>query len=321
MEQYLPQCLDSICREDVPQTLEAIIVNDGSTDRSLEIAKEYQQKRPDIINIIDKPNGHYGSCVNAALKVATGKYFRPLDADDWFDTNALIDFLKKIEHLDVDLLITPRSECFNNETKTYSLNFNPLQIQPIEVFQKKEYRQINGILSMHSMTYSRATLKKTNLELTEGVCYTDTEYYMLPLFYCQNFTYIDSILYQYRLDREGQSMDPDIFLKNRHQLIVVLNNILKKIKITPNTHIFNKFKDLLVPYLGYTLFQCKKNKTDTEDIQNLYKNIQNNCPLLWKKLNRELHYFLSLWRIFGGNFYLYTRVKRFFGIKNLFFQN
>ena len=58
MEAYLPRCLNSVTREDIPDTLEVIVVNDGSKDRSLEIAKEYQAKRPDIISIIDKPNGH-----------------------------------------------------------------------------------------------------------------------------------------------------------------------------------------------------------------------------------------------------------------------
>ena len=95
MSAYLCRCLDSVTRDDVPDTLELIVVNDGSTDNSLSIMQEYAKKRPDIINIIDKTNGHYGSCVNAALKVATGKYFRILDADDWLDTEQLIQFLKK----------------------------------------------------------------------------------------------------------------------------------------------------------------------------------------------------------------------------------
>ena len=97
MEAYLRRCLDSVTRDDVPSSLELIVVNDGSTDGSLAIMQEYAEKRPDIVNIIDKPNGHYGSCVNAALKIATGKYIRILDADDWFDTNALIELLRKIK--------------------------------------------------------------------------------------------------------------------------------------------------------------------------------------------------------------------------------
>ena len=99
MVSYLRRCLDSVTRSDVPDSLELIVVNDGSTDSSLAIMQEYAKERPDIVNIIDKPNGHYGSCVNAALKVATGKYFRILDADDWFDTDGLIKLLNEIENI------------------------------------------------------------------------------------------------------------------------------------------------------------------------------------------------------------------------------
>ena len=84
MEKYLPACLDSVTDELIGDSLEVIVVNDGSTDRSPDIIRQYEQKRPDLIKVIDKPNGHYGSCVNAGLAVATGKYFKILDADDWF---------------------------------------------------------------------------------------------------------------------------------------------------------------------------------------------------------------------------------------------
>ena len=65
MEKYLPACLDSVTDELVSDRLEVIVVNDGSTDGSLDIIRRYEQKRPDLIKVIDKANGHYGSCVNA----------------------------------------------------------------------------------------------------------------------------------------------------------------------------------------------------------------------------------------------------------------
>ncbi|MCK9157168.1 MAG: glycosyltransferase [Paludibacteraceae bacterium] len=71
------------------------------------MAQSYQNRYPESIVAIDKPNGHYGSCVNAALKVATGRYFRLLDADDWFDTNALMRFLEISRKIDVDVIFTP----------------------------------------------------------------------------------------------------------------------------------------------------------------------------------------------------------------------
>ena len=69
MEKYLTKCLESVTAPCIPPTLEVIVVNDGSKDRSLDIMKAFQQKRPDIIRIIDKENGHYGSCINAGLQL------------------------------------------------------------------------------------------------------------------------------------------------------------------------------------------------------------------------------------------------------------
>ena len=110
MEKYLTKCLESVTAPCIPPTLEVIVVNDGSKDRSLDIMKAFQQKRPDIIRIIDKENGHYGSCINAGLQMAKGKYFRPLDADDWMDTEVLSKLLNVLKNCDTDLFITLRTE-------------------------------------------------------------------------------------------------------------------------------------------------------------------------------------------------------------------
>ena len=106
MEAFLDQCLESVSNFDIPDSLEVLVVNDGSKDRTSTIAHVYQKLRPDIIKIIDKDNGHYGSCINEALKYATGKYFRPLDADDWVNTDSLIQLIDKLSTCTADLVIT-----------------------------------------------------------------------------------------------------------------------------------------------------------------------------------------------------------------------
>ena len=78
MAELLPRCLDSIIASGVNESIEAIVVNDGSKDNSLEIAKKYEEQHPECITVIDKPNGNYGSTINAALPVAKGKYVKIL---------------------------------------------------------------------------------------------------------------------------------------------------------------------------------------------------------------------------------------------------
>mgnify|MGYP002624493917 CR=1 FL=1 len=80
MDRYLERCLDSlILPEMLMERLEVLVVNDGSKDKSSEIAHSYEKKYPQTFRVIDKENGNYGSCVNRGLKEATGKYIKNLD--------------------------------------------------------------------------------------------------------------------------------------------------------------------------------------------------------------------------------------------------
>ena len=81
-EKYLDSCLESFLFAESADNIEVIIVNDGSTDHSLVIARKWEQRFPESIVIVDKENGGHGSAVNAAVNVACGRYFRVLDSDD-----------------------------------------------------------------------------------------------------------------------------------------------------------------------------------------------------------------------------------------------
>lgn len=87
VEKYLKQCLDSLYPQTTP-SMEVILVNDGSTDKSLEICKEYKEKYPSTI-IINKENGGLSDARNAGTAIATGKYIYYLDSDDWLTSDAL----------------------------------------------------------------------------------------------------------------------------------------------------------------------------------------------------------------------------------------
>ena len=68
MEKYLQNCLDSLLlSEKQMQDYEVWIINDGSKDRSSEIAHSYELRYPDTFRVVDKNNGNYGSCINCGL--------------------------------------------------------------------------------------------------------------------------------------------------------------------------------------------------------------------------------------------------------------
>ena len=108
MEAYLPHCVESILRTPSLANVEVIIVNDGSKDRTLRIASQYADRYADTVRVVDKPNGNYGSTINAALPVVSGEYVKILDADDSFDSSRVADFLLFLHKMrGVVMVVTP----------------------------------------------------------------------------------------------------------------------------------------------------------------------------------------------------------------------
>lgn len=315
MEKYLCDCLDSVTREDIPSSLDLILVNDGSTDSSLEIMQKYQKKRPDIITIIDKPNGHYGSCINAGLSVAKGKYFRPLDADDWFSTNALIKILENLQYIQVDLIVTPRLYIVGS-TKTLAKchHLTNAAEYSLSNLTESEVSDLSSILTMHSLTYKTELLKENRVKLQEGICYTDVEYSILPLKSVQNFIYLDYPLYNYRLDRQGQSMDPVVYYNNRHHIFQVLIRILDEVWIEKNPVAFQKVQAMLRDYYTEILFKHLPDKQDDLNLKRIDYQLCKHFPKSKKELYRNLFYWPLIWKISGLHLYSFS----FQHLKNLF---
>ena len=96
-EAYMEKCIESILPggEDV----EILIVDDGSKDRTAEIADRYEREYPTICRAIHQENGGHGEAVNAGIRNATGLYFKVVDSDDWVDQEAYMQILNKLREL------------------------------------------------------------------------------------------------------------------------------------------------------------------------------------------------------------------------------
>ncbi|MEG2256401.1 MAG: glycosyltransferase, partial [Cetobacterium sp.] len=104
VETFLEECLDSIYKVENIE-YEVILVNDGSTDRSLDILKKYKEKYSEITKIIDKKNGGLSSARNAGIRDAKGEYLSFIDSDDIIDSKGFEEFFKEGQKLDLDIMV------------------------------------------------------------------------------------------------------------------------------------------------------------------------------------------------------------------------
>lgn len=114
VEQYLHECLDSILLAEYNDSLEVLAINDGSKDNTLSILSRYSSKYPEMLRVIDKPNGGWGSVINLAIKEAQGCYFKILDSDDWFEKEAFIEFIERLKHCGTDIFISNFTEHYSD---------------------------------------------------------------------------------------------------------------------------------------------------------------------------------------------------------------
>lgn len=209
VQDYIGKCLDSLIvnRDD----LEVLVIIDGSKDRSCEIAKGYQEKYPDIFSVIEKENGHYGSCVNKGLSLAQGKYVKVLDADDFFDPE-FEGYLQFLNTVDVDVVLTDYVVVDENDKviRKRDFSYEPYKVQGIEDLTT------GWLSSMHhsTITYRTELLRGMSYKQTEGISYTDLQWSSLPFSIVKTFAYYPKTVYRYLTGRSGQSIDIQYRKKN-----------------------------------------------------------------------------------------------------------
>jgi len=220
-QDYLRQCLDTVVRGG--QEVEVIVVDDGSTDSTADIAREYCCRFPGIVRLEQKENGGHGSAVNRGLEVATGTYFKVVDSDDWLDTPDYISVLSLLRSIgSVDLLIA-------NYVYEYSYNGKHKVMRYRNVFPQGKIISWDSIhrfrfdqlMLMHSMFYRTALLRQYGLKLPEHTFYVDNLVAYLPLPYVKSLVYLDCSPYHYSIGRVGQSVNTQVMIKQIDQQLKV----------------------------------------------------------------------------------------------------
>ena len=132
VEDYLRECLDSVVNQTLKE-IEIICVDDGSTDKSLDILLEYA-KKDNRITVLKQENLHAGVARNAGLAVARGEYLSFLDSDDFFELNMHEEMYKKAKEDDADVVVCNAQEY---DTKTGKYNVCRFPVSP-QLFPDKD---------------------------------------------------------------------------------------------------------------------------------------------------------------------------------------
>ena len=203
VEAYLDKLMASVIDSGALERLEVLIVNDGSKDRTAEIARGYESRYPDSVRLIDKPNGGHGSTINRGIREAKGKYFRALDGDDWVHSANLASLVSRLEETEAELILSDFLYCWEDGRE--ELAAFP-DLTDGETYTMEEIVSNADRMLYHAVIYRTDILRDHEIALDEHCFYVDTEFMMYPVPYVRSVRYLRPPVYCYRLGLEGQSV-------------------------------------------------------------------------------------------------------------------
>ena len=224
-QEYMRKCVDSLLKggEDV----EILIVDDGSKDDTLKIARDYEEKYPTIVKAIHQENKGHGGAVNTGLAHATGLYFKVVDSDDWLNEEALKKVLEVLKlcvrgpkTLDL-LLCNYVYEKVGAKRKTVMRYRSALPQDKIFGWDDVKPLGTSHYLLMHSLIYRTSLLRECGMKLPEHTFYVDNLDAIIPRPYVKTMNNLDVNFYRYFIGRADQSVNEKVMIGRIDQQIRV----------------------------------------------------------------------------------------------------
>lgn len=208
VERYLRDCLDSLLAQNLP-SMEFICLNDGSTDSSLDILREYEKRDKRII-VVDKPNSGYGDSMNVGLRLSRGEYIGIVESDDFASPDMFEKLYGLAKRHDADVV---KSNFFSHITGDmpeddqftenlfgckYGSLFNP----------KKDQNVFLGRPAIWSGLYKRDFLISNNIEFlpTPGASFQDTAFNFKVFAAAERAFLTKEAFLHYRIDNANSSV-------------------------------------------------------------------------------------------------------------------
>lgn len=194
-EKYVSRCIESVLSQTGAE-LEIIVVNDGSTDKTLDVLMGYGDK----INLIDTENGGVSSARNLGLKSATGDFLMFLDSDDTLAEGAIKKLFEKEAESDADIIRFRYKKVYSEE-KTDVPSYQPSEEK---IFLKEDFPRevypyfMKGIVlnSVVLAMYKRKVLENVSFRTDMRVC-EDAVFSLNAVTNANSILFIADVLYNY----------------------------------------------------------------------------------------------------------------------------
>ncbi len=210
-EDYLSDCIDTLIESG--EGIEILIVNDGSTDKTKEIADYYAGQHPEWIKAIHQKNAGHGGAVNTGIAHAKGRYIKVVDSDDWVNPQALRKAVARLKGFiesgqTVDMFISNFIYDKQGAVNKKIMDYNGV-LPKDKIFTWNEIGKFGTgkYILMHSVIYNSEVLRSCGLKLPEHTFYVDNLFVYLPLPYVSTMYYMDECIYHYFIGRDEQSVN------------------------------------------------------------------------------------------------------------------
>lgn len=207
---YLRECLDSLVHQTL-EDIEIIVVNDGSTDESLSIMREYE-KNDDRVVIIDKPNSGYGHTMNTGIRAARGEYIGILEADDYVLVDMYESLYRKASENDLDFVKADFYRFYNEDGK-YELFYNELTYGKKDYYNRvltprEDTATFRFVMNTWSGIYKKSFLEENNIwhNETPGASFQDNGFWFKTFALADRAMFVNVPYYMNRRDNPNSSI-------------------------------------------------------------------------------------------------------------------
>lgn len=286
VEKYLETTIPTFIDDEVLDDIEILIVNDGSRDNTAIIGEKLQKQYPGTVFLINKENGGHGSTINKGIELATGKYFKVVDGDDWVDKKEFIEYIKQLRHLDVDVVMTPFKRV-NEITHAAELK----TFDGIEFDKEYKFNDIIEMISlqynMHGTTFKTELLKKMR-KISEHCFYVDQEYIIYPIKYVETVIFINHPIYQYRVGNNEQSMSLKNMQKNRNMHKRVTGNAIdylinENLSDSKKSFLENRVRGLCLRQVEIYL-SMDTDSVVKQELMEFLETVKTKCPYIYRTI-------------------------------------